>query len=179
VEKLTFRFEDENAAVILDGWAHRPSCPRPAGAAASPSAARACRILVQQLVDAGLDSVMIWSITGIVRPCVSLGHRDEVNLIVTANWRAGDPSRRTNRRARSQRRPGSLGSARKHLDMRTRAGPAARHGQPHDTREPGRSSRPRQRGSRSIRASALSPLQSRATGGRERECDRRAPLLNA
>ncbi|MGO9976838.1 MAG: recombinase family protein, partial [Solirubrobacteraceae bacterium] len=28
VEKLTFRFEDEEGAVILDGWAHRPGCPR-------------------------------------------------------------------------------------------------------------------------------------------------------
>ncbi|MGO9754705.1 MAG: hypothetical protein ACLP8S_12530 [Solirubrobacteraceae bacterium] len=27
MEKLTFRFEDEDGAVILDGWAHRPSCP--------------------------------------------------------------------------------------------------------------------------------------------------------
>ncbi len=33
---------------------------------------------------------MIWSITGIVRPCVSLAHRDEVILIVTGGWRAGD-----------------------------------------------------------------------------------------
>jgi hypothetical protein len=28
MEKLTFRFEDEEGAVILDGWAHRPGCPR-------------------------------------------------------------------------------------------------------------------------------------------------------
>ncbi len=34
---------------------------------------------------------MIWSMTGMVRTCVSLGHRDEVNVIVTGGWRAGDP----------------------------------------------------------------------------------------
>ncbi len=28
VEKLRFRFEDEQGAVILDGWAHRTGCPR-------------------------------------------------------------------------------------------------------------------------------------------------------
>jgi hypothetical protein len=29
MEKLRFRFEDEQGAVILDGWAHRAGCPRP------------------------------------------------------------------------------------------------------------------------------------------------------
>jgi hypothetical protein len=37
VEKLTFRFEDEEGAVILDGWAYRPGCPRlPASLPARP-----------------------------------------------------------------------------------------------------------------------------------------------
>ena len=40
VEKLTFRFEDEDGAVILDGWAHRPSCRRLP--APLPARARSC-----------------------------------------------------------------------------------------------------------------------------------------
>ncbi len=40
VEKLTFRFEDEQGAVILDGWAHRPGCPQ----LPAPLPARAQRV---------------------------------------------------------------------------------------------------------------------------------------
>ncbi len=40
VEELTFRFEDEEGAVILDGWAHRPRCPR----LPAPLPARAQRV---------------------------------------------------------------------------------------------------------------------------------------
>ncbi|MGO9902994.1 MAG: hypothetical protein ACLP0J_25655, partial [Solirubrobacteraceae bacterium] len=40
VEELTFRFEDEEGAVILDGWAHRPGCPR----LPAPLPARAQRV---------------------------------------------------------------------------------------------------------------------------------------
>ncbi|MGO9903547.1 MAG: hypothetical protein ACLP0J_28650 [Solirubrobacteraceae bacterium] len=40
MEKLTFRFEDEQGAVILDGWAHRPGCPQ----LPAPLPARAQRV---------------------------------------------------------------------------------------------------------------------------------------
>ncbi len=40
VEELAFRFEDEEGAVILDGWAHRPDCPR----LPAPLPARAQRV---------------------------------------------------------------------------------------------------------------------------------------
>ncbi len=38
VEELRFRFEGEEGAVILDGWAHRP-----AAAGATPGPRAACR----------------------------------------------------------------------------------------------------------------------------------------
>ncbi len=40
MEKLPFRFEDEEGAVVLDGWAHRTGCPR----LPAPLPARARRV---------------------------------------------------------------------------------------------------------------------------------------